>query len=154
MLLEIVGLSRKTSYTHHISKADLFFKATWRLPFGESGILELFFRILGIESISDELAVHSLRLIGNSCSDTGGLLRCLIRMQSNGLLDENRSRVVDGNALSLIIRRLANPRLVAVAVPVLFNICADFGMTLSTSILSRKQIGYMLTNNRPSTPTS
>ena len=50
------------------------------------------------------------------------------KKQLNDLSDENRSRVVDGNALSLIIKRLANPRLVAVAVPVLFNICADFGM--------------------------
>ena len=54
-----------------MSNAYYLYVATWRLPFGESGILDLFFHVLGIETISDELAVHSLRLIGNSCSDTG-----------------------------------------------------------------------------------
>ncbi|MCJ1310773.1 hypothetical protein MMC25_004440 [Agyrium rufum] len=82
----------------------------WRLPFAESGILELFFRVLGTSNITDELAMHSLRLIGNCCSD----------------LDENREKVVENGAIPLIIRRLNNPRLIPIAIPVLFNVCVDY----------------------------
>ena len=63
-------LQRASLFIHN-AEADHIFVASWRLPFGESGILDLFFQILGIETIPDELAVHSLRLLGNSCSDTG-----------------------------------------------------------------------------------
>ena len=44
---------------------------TWRIPFGEAGILDLFLNTIAREDITDEIALQSLRLIGNSCGDTG-----------------------------------------------------------------------------------
>lgn len=46
--------------------------ASWRLPYGQSGILDFFLRLIASSEITDnELLLHSLRLSGNSCADTG-----------------------------------------------------------------------------------
>ena len=45
-------------------------------------------------------------------------------------IDTNRQLVVDDNDLDLIIQQLNKPRLVPTAIPVLYNICADFGAFL------------------------
>ena len=45
--------------------------AAWRLPIGDSGILDFFLSIIAIENLRLSLRVHALRLIGNSCADTG-----------------------------------------------------------------------------------
>lgn len=46
--------------------------ASWRLPYGHSGILDFFLRLVSSSEITDnELLLHSLRLSGNSCADTG-----------------------------------------------------------------------------------
>jgi hypothetical protein len=42
-------------------------------------------------------------------------------------VDENRQVVVDGSYTLAIIRHFLNPELVHVAIPVIYNICMDFG---------------------------
>ncbi|EEP77770.1 predicted protein [Uncinocarpus reesii 1704] len=44
---------------------------------------------------------------------------------------ENRQQVVDRNYTLSIIRLLGNPALVHVAIPVVYNICVDFGLSLA-----------------------
>lgn len=83
----------------------------WRRPFGESGLLELFLRILAGDRLGQGLKVHALRLVGNSCADT----------------DENRARVVAGNLLASVTRQLADDTLIPFTVPVLYNILVDYG---------------------------
>ncbi|KAH7019505.1 armadillo-type protein [Ilyonectria destructans] len=82
----------------------------WRLPYGESGILNFFLEILAAEGVSHGVKVHTLRIVGNSCADT----------------DENRARVVDGNHLASIMRQLQDEDLIPYAIPVLFNILVDY----------------------------
>ena len=45
--------------------------ASWRIPFGQSGLMDFGSSILSAEDTSDDLKVQALRLIGNSCADTG-----------------------------------------------------------------------------------
>lgn len=45
--------------------------ARWRIPYGHSGLLDAFLIIIGSADIITTLRVHALRLIGNSCADTG-----------------------------------------------------------------------------------
>lgn len=44
----------------------------WRSPIGASGILNFFLGILPTPGLRPLLRSHALRLIGNSCADTGG----------------------------------------------------------------------------------
>ncbi|KAH6894444.1 armadillo-type protein [Thelonectria olida] len=83
---------------------------SWRLPYGDSGILSFFLQMLAIEGVSQGVLVHALRIVGNSCADT----------------DENRARVVEGNHLPSIMRQLQNEGLVPYAIPVLYNILVDY----------------------------
>lgn len=47
---------------------------SWRAPYGRVGILDFFLRLIATkEDIDNDLLLHSLRLIGNSCADTGML---------------------------------------------------------------------------------
>ncbi|KAI5917816.1 armadillo-type protein [Camillea tinctor] len=82
----------------------------WRTPLGESGLLAFFCRLIDTDGLPSQLAIHTLRVIGNSCADR----------------DENRERVVASGCLSKIVSRLADDSLVAIAIPVLFNICVDY----------------------------
>ena len=45
--------------------------ARWRIPYGTSGLLDAFLIIVSSPDIITPLRVHALRLIGNSCADTG-----------------------------------------------------------------------------------
>lgn len=45
--------------------------ARWRIPYGTSGLLDAFLIIVGNPDIITRLRIHALRLIGNSCADTG-----------------------------------------------------------------------------------
>ncbi|KAL1845730.1 hypothetical protein Plec18170_009619 [Paecilomyces lecythidis] len=84
---------------------------SWRAPFGESGLLDFFLRIIAsTEEVDDDVLLHSLRFAGNSCADT----------------DENRRIVVDGNYTLAILRLFLKPSLVHIAIPVIYNICTDF----------------------------
>ncbi|KAH6605954.1 armadillo-type fold domain-containing [Trichoderma cornu-damae] len=82
----------------------------WRVPFGDSGILEFFLRVLARGRLKQGLQIHILRLVGNSCADT----------------DENRARVIQGNHLVVIIDHLQHETLIPFTIPVLFNIMVDY----------------------------
>ncbi|CAG7946421.1 unnamed protein product [Penicillium salamii] len=84
---------------------------SWRVPFGQSGVLKFFLDVISSkDKVDPSLLVHSLRVIGNSCADT----------------NENREIVVDGNHTLAIIRYFLDPDLVFVAIPVIYNICMDY----------------------------
>ncbi|KFZ12256.1 hypothetical protein V502_07175 [Pseudogymnoascus sp. VKM F-4520 (FW-2644)] len=82
----------------------------WRIPMGNSGLLDAFLMIVATADIQNSLMIHVLRLIGNTCADT----------------DENRARVVSRGSLQAIIALLKDKSLVPFVVPVLFNICFDY----------------------------
>ncbi|RSM18219.1 hypothetical protein CDV31_002944 [Fusarium ambrosium] len=83
----------------------------WRIPYGESGILEFFLDIIAsTEEQKHGVKVHALRIIGNSCADT----------------DENRARVVEGKYIVSIINHLQNEGLVPYLIPVLYNVLVDY----------------------------
>ncbi|GKT93829.1 LOW QUALITY PROTEIN: GTP binding protein [Colletotrichum tofieldiae] len=84
--------------------------ASWRLPLGNSGVLDFFLSIISSYGLRPALKRHMLRLIGNSCADT----------------DENRERVIASNALSSIIGFLDDDTALPFAVPVLYNILVDY----------------------------
>jgi Rap1 GTPase-GDP dissociation stimulator 1 len=46
----------------------------WRLPLGDAGIVDFFLSVISVEKIPLPLKIHALRLIGNSCADTGKAL--------------------------------------------------------------------------------
>lgn len=84
----------------------------WRIPYGESGILEFFLDIIASsEQQKHGVKVHALRIIGNSCADT----------------DENRARVVEGKYIISIINHLQDESLVPYLIPVLYNVLVDYG---------------------------
>ncbi|KAI4598291.1 hypothetical protein KJ359_003175 [Pestalotiopsis sp. 9143b] len=87
--------------------------AWWRLPLGQSGILDFFLGLIGKDGIRQTVTLHALRVIGNSCADT----------------DENRARVVASNCMPRIVNLINDDTLLAFAVPVLFNICVDYEPT-------------------------
>ncbi|KAI9050993.1 hypothetical protein LZ554_005103 [Drepanopeziza brunnea f. sp. 'monogermtubi'] len=82
----------------------------WRIPLGDSGILNFFLEKLSGHTLRHTLKIHVLRLIGNSCADTDG----------------NRARVVASNYMRHIVLELQDESLTAFAIPVLFNICIDY----------------------------
>lgn len=61
----------------------IMFLASWRAPYGQSGILKFFLEVIAsTDAIGTDLLLHSLRLVGNSCADTGMLLSLLFHGQS------------------------------------------------------------------------
>jgi len=54
---------------------------------------------------------------------------------ANHTIDENRKRVVDRNYTLPIIELFQNPAVMHVAVPVIYNICVDFGRCSSPMIV-------------------
>lgn len=49
--------------------------ASWRVPIGNSGILDFCLGLLAVEGIRPTLRIQMLRIVGNSCADTGELLK-------------------------------------------------------------------------------
>lgn len=43
----------------------------WRPLYGTAGILDFYLRVIATPGVDDEILLHALRLIGNSCADTG-----------------------------------------------------------------------------------
>ncbi|OTB00493.1 hypothetical protein M426DRAFT_324268 [Hypoxylon sp. CI-4A] len=82
----------------------------WRLPLGESGLLDFFLHLIGDNEPSSDVAKHVLRIIGNSSADQ----------------DENRQRVVDSGCFPQLVKLLGHPVLLQLAIPVLYNICVDY----------------------------
>lgn len=85
-------------------------RSLWRLPIGESGLLDFFLGILPTPDLRPRLRTHALRLIGNSCADT----------------DENRARVVEGGHINAIIDLLGHDSLLPYVITVLYNILVDY----------------------------
>lgn len=77
----------------------------------------LFLDILSTSTISHNLKVHSLRIVGNSCADT----------------DANRARVVEGDDLKIVVDQLKDESVLPYAIPVLFNILVDYGKLRSST---------------------
>ncbi|KAJ4009699.1 hypothetical protein NW752_009286 [Fusarium irregulare] len=83
----------------------------WRLPYGDSGILEFFLDILASEEPqSHGVKVQALRVTGNSCADT----------------DANRARVVEGKYIIPFINHLQDKSLVPYLIPVLYNVLVEY----------------------------
>ncbi|KAK4187412.1 hypothetical protein QBC35DRAFT_410530 [Podospora australis] len=90
--------------------ADAARDASWRLPIGESGLLEL---VLSAIPASDQhpLNKQALRLIGNACADC----------------DENRARVVASGKLSTtVIEYMSQDVLLPFAIAATLNSCVDY----------------------------
>jgi hypothetical protein len=103
--------------------------ASWRLPYGRAGILNFFLQIIASREFDDDdVLLHALRLVGNSCADT----------------DENRALVVKDNYTAAILSRLS-PELVHVVIPVIYNICIDYGWYIFQS----QAMGSNVQQNQP-----
>ncbi|KAJ9142359.1 Gtp binding protein [Pleurostoma richardsiae] len=103
---------------------------SWRLPLGDSGLVDFFLGILAADNLRLPLKVHALRVIGNACADT----------------DENRARVVESKRLLDIIRLLADDSILAFVIPVLYNICVDYEpaqLQACGAGLSRELVGIL-----------
>ncbi|KAK8044531.1 Rap1 GTPase-GDP dissociation stimulator 1-B [Apiospora rasikravindrae] len=85
----------------------------WRKPLGESGMLDFFLGLVNNDGLRPALIMHTLRIIGNCCADT----------------DENRDRVVASNCMPRLVNLLNNDGLLALIIPVLFNILVDYEPT-------------------------
>ena len=97
---------------------------------GDSGILEFFLGIIEMDGISQPLKIHALRLIGNTCADTGSWLSPWdIVYVVLTVPDENRGRLVNAGRLPSIISNLDDPEILPYALPVLYNVLTDFGTT-------------------------
>ncbi|KAH8903641.1 hypothetical protein BR93DRAFT_918402 [Coniochaeta sp. PMI_546] len=84
--------------------------ASWRVPLGDSGLLNFFLSILHVEGLRQHLLIHALRLIGNSCADT----------------DENRARVVQSKQMTSIVKLSSDDSLLPFVIPVVYNVCVDY----------------------------
>ncbi|KAF4968820.1 hypothetical protein FSARC_3848 [Fusarium sarcochroum] len=83
----------------------------WRIPYGDSGILEFFLDILASsEQQAHGVKVQALRITGNSCADTDG----------------NRARVVEGKYIISFINHLQHESLIPYLIPVLYNVLVDY----------------------------
>ena len=49
-------------------------------------------------------------------------------IRANTQPDENREIVITGNYTLAIIRYFLDPELIFIAIPVIYNICMDYGM--------------------------
>ncbi|OAA70670.1 Armadillo-type fold domain containing protein [Cordyceps fumosorosea ARSEF 2679] len=82
----------------------------WRVPYGNSGILDFFLEELAKEDITHKLKIHSLRVVGNSCAE----------------MNKNRALMLQGRHMEMVIRQLSDESVVHVAIPVLYNIMVDY----------------------------
>ncbi|KAF4629001.1 hypothetical protein G7Y89_g9148 [Cudoniella acicularis] len=98
----------------------------WRIPLGDSGILNLFLEVMSTNSLIQPLKIQVLRLIGNSCADTGKSCSSEELFVVLTMADENRARLVASNFMPSIILQLQDAALIPFAIPVLYNICVDY----------------------------
>ncbi|ODH48373.1 hypothetical protein GX48_05465 [Paracoccidioides brasiliensis] len=129
-VMDKLGLLWRSGSTYMTRAAEVLANGcrdpSWRVPYGQSGILEFFLRIIATNNVDDDILLHSLRLIGNSCADT----------------NENRQLVVDKNYTLPIIKLFRNPAVLYVAIPVIYNICTDFEPAQAQ--VAANGIGYSL----------
>ncbi|PWY77986.1 ubiquinone biosynthesis protein [Aspergillus eucalypticola CBS 122712] len=99
----------------------------WRVSYGKTGVFDFFLQLIASkETIDNRVILHALRLVGNSCADT----------------NENRETVVEHNYTAAIVQHSNNPELIQVVIPVLYNICIDFGPAQTQ--LAADKIVYIL----------
>ncbi|GAA87250.1 ubiquinone biosynthesis protein [Aspergillus luchuensis IFO 4308] len=99
----------------------------WRVSYGKTGVFDFFLQLIASkETIDNRVILHALRLVGNSCADT----------------NENRETVVEHNYTAAIVQHSSNPDLIQVVIPVLYNICIDFGPAQTQ--LAADKIVYIL----------
>ncbi|KAL2149243.1 hypothetical protein VTH82DRAFT_8591 [Thermothelomyces myriococcoides] len=88
--------------------------SSWRLPLGESGLLDFVLSLVPVTEPRHPLNKHALRLVGNACADC----------------DENRARVVGSGALrTFIMHILEDPReddFLPLATAAALNLCLDY----------------------------
>ncbi|KAJ5225169.1 hypothetical protein N7468_006394 [Penicillium chermesinum] len=80
---------------------------------------------------AEVLANKSREPLWRASIGQSGILKFFLDVISN----ENRKVVVEGNYTLAILRHFVNPELIQVAIPVIYNICMDFGET-SNNLLS------------------
>ena len=100
---------------------------SWRIPLGDAGLLDYVLDLITTDATSEDLRIQALRLLGNSCADTGMSTPLALRMNSNVWLDQNRQHVLRKDAMHHLIYQLENPRLATIAIPVVYNICCNYG---------------------------
>ncbi|ROW07510.1 hypothetical protein VPNG_07106 [Cytospora leucostoma] len=107
-------------------------KVLWRSPLGSSGILEFFLNILPTPGLRLQLRTHALRVIGNSCADTGVCpftpFSAYIEDRAHAcqISDENRARLVESGRIQAIIDLLQDDSLLPLVIPVLYNVLVDY----------------------------
>ena len=102
----------------------------WRIPLGESQLLDFFMGTIEETGTRRSLTIHSLRVIGNACADTGRChIPCVLSRASTDqhIIDKNRQRLVEAECLPKIVNLLQDNDYILLVVPVLFNICVDYG---------------------------
>ncbi|KAL8934806.1 MAG: hypothetical protein Q9216_005722 [Gyalolechia sp. 2 TL-2023] len=90
--------------------ADASRDASWRLPFGQSGLLELFLRFLTDLDLDGEILAPCLRLVGNCCVDA----------------DLNREIAISSEYIPSLMSHLRRNELVAITISVIYNICSEY----------------------------
>ncbi|KAL8728153.1 MAG: hypothetical protein Q9181_005445 [Wetmoreana brouardii] len=90
---------------------------SWRLPFGQSGLLDFFLGLASAQATGD-LLVASLRFIGNACADA----------------DLNRERAISPEYLPSIVKQLENVDNSTITVPIIYNISNDYDSTTNMQI--------------------
>ncbi|PVH72809.1 hypothetical protein DL98DRAFT_659810 [Cadophora sp. DSE1049] len=128
--------------------ADASRETRWRIPIGESGVLDFFLGILPHCDARRVLKLQILRLIGNACADVGTLKFGYIHIEdSNSYFeDNNRAQILSRNVFPSIIRDLKDHILSPFAVVVIYNMCVDFGPAqreASKQQLTRELIEYL-----------
>src|SRR4051812_37911959 len=106
------------------------FVAYWRVPIGDSGLLDFYLKVMGTNEpdvLPQLLHKHILRLVGNLAADCGkfclshfipvskavnGIILCVISSDADQLptkpSDENRSRVVASGHLKAMVNLLTD----------------------------------------------
>ncbi|KAK5662317.1 hypothetical protein OQA88_8223 [Cercophora sp. LCS_1] len=90
--------------------ADKARDPSWRLPVGDSGLLEFYLARISAERLELPLKKQCLRVIGNGCAEC----------------DENKARVVESNKLEAIVSLLDdNDPLLSFIISVIYNIAVE-----------------------------
>ncbi|KAL8715111.1 MAG: hypothetical protein Q9220_001068 [cf. Caloplaca sp. 1 TL-2023] len=83
---------------------------SWRLPFGQSGLLEFFLLLVTNEDTEEDVLAPTLRFIGNACADT----------------DVNRESAISPDYVASVLGCLNNEDLSGISIAVIYNICNDY----------------------------
>ncbi|KAK0616763.1 hypothetical protein B0T14DRAFT_546876 [Immersiella caudata] len=113
--------------------ADAARDPSWRLPVGDSGLLNFFLStVISSEGLTVPLKKQSLRVIGNACAEC----------------DENKARVVESGKLrtSLVDLLEDDDALLPFAISVIYNICIEYEkaqLQACEAGLSKKLVGII-----------